>query len=363
MSVTPQTNSGQAPRVSVIMPVYNVSAYVGRAIESVLGQTMGDFEFLAVDDGSTDDSGAICDRYAAQDPRLTVFHRKNAGAPAARNFAMDRARGEFLCFIDSDDWVEPAMLADMCALADAHDLQLVVTAFYIDTYGPHGMRDGMSEKRSVPSQVFESQQAFRQDAAPLFDANLFYVPWNKLYRRSYIEDRHLRFPQTFWDDFPFVLSVIRDVERVAVTDQAYYHFIRARSESETARYRPGMYEKREDEHSWMLDLYQHWGISDEASMEVVYRRYAERLIGCIENVTHPASGLSHAQMRAKVREMILTPQAQLAAAKTQPRSTMMRVMLWPVRGRHPWVAYCEGRFISFVKRHFSILFAKLKASR
>ena len=352
-----------APRVSVIMPVYKVEAYVARAIESVQAQTMGDFEFLIVDDGSPDGSGAICDRYASQDPRIRVFHRENAGAPAARNFAMDRARGTYLCFLDSDDWVEPRMLQDMCALADAHDLQLVVAAFYIDTYGSQGERDCLREKRSVPSRVFESQRAFREGAYALFDMNLLYVPWNKLYRRSYVEARRLRFPQTFWDDFPFVLSVIRDVERVAVTDAAYYHFIRARGESETARYRPGMYEKREEEHAWMLDLYDHWDVHDERSMEVVYRRYAERLVGCIENAVTPEAHATRAEMRRRVREMISTPQARLAVERTRPHSAMMRAMLWPIRRQHPWVAYREGRLISFVKRHFGMLFARLKASR
>ncbi len=157
---------------------------------------------------------------------------------------------------------------------------------------------------------------------------------------------------TFWDDFPFVLSVLRDVERVGVTETPYYHFIRARAESETSRWREGMYEKREDEHTWMLDLYRHWGVDDERSMEVVYRRYAERLIGCIENATCADSKLTRAEQRAAVKRMVETPQAKLAVDRTVPHSLMMRVMLWPIKADHPWVAYMEGRFISFVKRHF-----------
>jgi glycosyltransferase involved in cell wall biosynthesis len=355
--------AGEAPKVSVIMPVYNVERYVGRAIESILAQTLGDFEFLVVDDGSQDSSGRICDSYAERDARVSVFHRPNCGAPAARNFAMDHARGTYLYFLDSDDWAEPSMLEDMYRLGVENDLQLVVAGFYIDTYGSRGEQDCLREKHAVGSVVFEDRRAFREGAYAMFDTNLLYPPWNKLYRRDYVEANGLRFPQTFWDDFPFVLSVIRDVERVGVTESAYYHFIRARADSETARYRRGMYEKREDEHRWMLDLYEHWGVSDERSMEVVYRRYAERLVGCIENACNPASGDTRRQMRRMVASMISTPQAKLAVSRTVPRSTMMRVMLWPIRGQHPWVAYKEGRLISFVKRHFGLLFARLKASR
>ncbi len=351
------------PKVSVIMPVYGVEKYVGRAIESILNQTLEDFEFLIVDDGSPDDSGRICDRYAATDQRIRVFHQENAGAPAARNRALDYARGDYLCFVDADDWAEPRMLEDMYALGAAHGLELVVAGFYIDTYCDDEGNDCFRQVLNVPARVFATQREFRENAYALFDKNQFYPPWNKLYLRSYVEGHGLRFPSTFWDDFPFVLSVLRDVDRVGVTDTPYYHFIRARAESETSRYREGMYEKREDEHAWMLDLYRHWNVCDERSMEVVYRRYAERLIGCIENVTCADCKLSRAERREAVRRMVETPQARLAVEKAVPRSLMMRVMLWPIRGGHPWVAYMEGRVISFVKRHSTKLFSKLKACR
>lgn len=351
------------PKVSVIMPVWGVEKYVGRAIESVLNQTMTDFEFLIVDDGSPDESGRICDRYARTDPRIRVFHQENAGAPAARNLAMDHARGDYLCFMDADDWAEPRMLEDMYALGVAHGLEVVVAGFFIDTYCDDAETDCFRQVLAGEPRVFESQRAFRENAYALFDKNQFYPPWNKLYLRSYIEERHLRFPSTFWDDFPFVLSVIADVERVGVTDVPYYHFIRARAESETARYRAGMYEKREEEHSWMLGLYRHWDVDDERSLEVVYRRYAERLVGCIQNATCADCELTRAEQRAAVRTMISTPQATLAVEKTRPHSVMMRLMLWPIKGGHPWVAYMEGRLISFVKSHSTKLFSKLKARR
>ena len=94
-------------KISVIMPVYRVEDYVGRAIESMQKQTLQEFEFLIVDDGSPDRSGEICDAYAKKDARIRVFHRKNQGAPAARNAAMDLAKGKYLYFLDSDDWAEP----------------------------------------------------------------------------------------------------------------------------------------------------------------------------------------------------------------------------------------------------------------
>jgi glycosyltransferase EpsJ len=265
--------------------------------------------------------------------------------------------------MDADDWAEPCMLEDMVSLAERSMLDLVVCGFFIDTYyGKDG--EHTTEVKSRPNAIYPTQQDFRAAAWQLFDQNLLYTPWNKLFVRERIEQLNVRFRPTFWDDFPFVLDYIRDVERVGVIEQAYYHFIRQRSESETARWRPDMYEKREEEHGWMLDLYHHWGLDgDAASMEVIQRRYIERLIGCIENVCNPACKLPTKEKLALIDTMITSDRAQLAVATAHPRTRMMRTMLVPVKARNARLAYQEGLFISFVKRHNTKVFATLKANR
>ncbi|MBQ8412124.1 MAG: glycosyltransferase family 2 protein, partial [Lachnospiraceae bacterium] len=273
-------------KVSIIMPVYKVEEYVGKAIESIQAQTLTDWEFLIVDDGTPDRSGEICDEYAAKDSRITVIHKENGGAPSARNTAIDIAKGEYFYFMDSDDWAEPNMLEDMYNLAKRDNAQLVVAGFYIDTYIGDGkyMSDDYTLDQDM---VFSDKESFRKSAYKLFDKNLLYTPWNKLFDAKYIMDNNLKFPTTFWDDFPFCISVVKNVERVTVTSKQYYHFLRARTESETSAYRPGMYEKREEEHGWMMDLYRDWHVGDPASVEMIARRYVERFIGCVENVTNP----------------------------------------------------------------------------
>ena len=121
-------------KVSVIMPVYGVEEYVGGAIESIQNQTFTDWEMFAVDDGTKDKSGEICDAYAAKDSRIHVIHKENGGAQSARNVAIDKAQGKYFYFMDSDDFAEPTMLADMVEAAEKHNAQLVVSGYYIDTY-------------------------------------------------------------------------------------------------------------------------------------------------------------------------------------------------------------------------------------
>lgn len=111
--------------LSVIVPVYNVEEYLPRCIDSILAQTYENLEILLVNDGSRDHSGAICDEYARKDSRIRVFHKENGGQSTARNLALDAMTGEFLTFVDSDDWLEPDAYASMMALAMEEKVKLV----------------------------------------------------------------------------------------------------------------------------------------------------------------------------------------------------------------------------------------------
>jgi glycosyltransferase involved in cell wall biosynthesis len=114
------------PKLSVIVPVYNTEKYLRECIDSILAQTFTDFELILVDDGSTDGSGAICDEYAAKHPRIQVIHQENGGVTRARKAAMRIAAGSWISFIDSDDWIDPAMFATMLEKASTSASQIVI---------------------------------------------------------------------------------------------------------------------------------------------------------------------------------------------------------------------------------------------
>ena len=99
--------------ISVIVPVYNTEKYLDRCIQSILAQTYTDFELLLIDDGSTDLSGEICDKYAEQDSRVKVFHKENGGVSSARNLGLDKANGDWVTFVDADDWVTTLYLNNL----------------------------------------------------------------------------------------------------------------------------------------------------------------------------------------------------------------------------------------------------------
>ena len=348
-------------KISAIMPVYNVEKYIGKCIESLQKQTLAEFELIAVDDGSPDTSGKICDEYAALDQRIKVIHKENGGAPSARNAAMEIARGKYLYFMDSDDWAEETMLEDMYNAAEANEAQLVISGYYIDTY--YSDTECYSQEQSFPTTVFSSREDFRRNAYKLFDLNLLYTPWNKLFLREYIEKKNIRFKNVFWDDFPFNLDVIKDVERVVVLENKYYHFMRARAESETAKYRSDMYQKREEEHGWMTELYDYWSVKDAESYEMIQRRYIERVVGCVENITNSDCSLSLKEKKEEIKKIISSDRVKTALRTAKPHSAMMKMILVPIKMKNVTLTYLEGSFISRVKRTNTKLFAKLKAKR
>lgn len=348
-------------KISVIMPVYKVERFIGKCIDSLIAQTLQEWELIAVDDGSPDNSGQICDAYAKKDSRISVIHKENGGAPSARNAAMEIAKGKYFYFMDSDDWAEPSMLEKMYQKAEEHSAQLVVAGFYIDTY--YSDTEFYTQAQCLPAKVFTSQQDFRENAYMMFDKNLLYTPWNKLYLAQYILDHDIRFQNTFWDDFPFNLDVVRDIERVVLMNEKYYHFMRARAESETAKYRADMYDKRETEHGWLLDLYQYWNVNNAESREMIQRRYIERVVGCIENVTNSACTLTKKEKKDFIRKMITGERVRTALKYAKPNSFTMRMMLVPLKMKWTGLTYLEGVIISKVKTRNVKLFASLKANR
>ena len=116
-------------KVSIIVPVYNIENYIRVRVESILAQTYESFELILVDDGSKDNSGILCDEYAAIDSRVKVIHKENGGVSSARNAGLQQAKGEWIMYVDGDDWIDPEMMTEMIAVADRECAALIFGNF------------------------------------------------------------------------------------------------------------------------------------------------------------------------------------------------------------------------------------------
>ena len=187
--------------ISVIVPVYNVERYLRRCVDSILHQTYQDLEVLLVDDGSTDASGAICDEYAAQEERVTAVHQKNGGLSAARNTGLERAQGTYLCFVDSDDFLDSRMLDTLCRDLQDQDADLAVVGFRMF----EREEELAPAELAVPVQCITGREAIR---STLVSYELGDFAWNKLYKRAMFDTLRFRDGKRYEDQF-FMLDVLR----------------------------------------------------------------------------------------------------------------------------------------------------------
>ena len=178
------------PLLSVVIPVYNVEKYLQECIDSVLGQTYTDYEIILVDDGSTDSSGRICDDYLTADTRIQVIHQENGGLSAARNTGLRAARGKFVYFLDSDDYIEACTLEHLTALAEAEQADVVFFDGFV-------FFDECKEDDSVSRYVQKKQyttKSGRTMLAELLDNDEYRTPVQlMLFRRSYLTEHSLWF--------------------------------------------------------------------------------------------------------------------------------------------------------------------------
>ena len=185
--------NGKQPVVSVIVPTYNAGEFVAQCLDSVLGQTMGDFELICVDDGSTDDTWAIVEERAQRDGRVAALRQANAGPGAARNAGLERACGRYVYCLDADDYLECDMLASCVKALDDAQADMALVAFR--TYNQRAGRTYPAEWGMRHEDAFPSYPAgsFTWETAPdLFFETVQNVPWNKMVRRSLLEERGIR---------------------------------------------------------------------------------------------------------------------------------------------------------------------------
>ena len=215
------------PLISVIVPVYRVEAFLPRCLDSICGQTYRNLEIILVDDGSPDNCGKICDEYGEKDPRIRVIHKENGGLSSARNAGLDAAAGEYIGFVDSDDWIAPEMYETLLRAIEKWDAQLACCGRYDVREKTGEEKIGLCPKKDeCVSGVAFAGKIFRYDGC---DSSAC----DKLYRRELLEG--LRYPEgRVCEDMPVTYRLALKAERAALCPKPmYYYFHRQGSITQT----------------------------------------------------------------------------------------------------------------------------------
>ncbi len=218
-------------KVSVIVPVHNVEKYLPRCLDSLVHQTLRDMEILVINDGSPDNSQSIIEEYERNYPQLKGYLKKNGGLSDARNYGLERATGEYIGFIDSDDYVELDMFEKLLRKAEDEQCDLVVCDL-IYTYENHEREDWVMKGLSDLNEN-RNKAGF---LSPLF-------AWNKLYKKELLIDHDLRYPLGLWyEDIPVSIPCFALAKKVGYVPEAMVHYLQRSSSIMGAKYSPRMRE-------------------------------------------------------------------------------------------------------------------------
>jgi glycosyltransferase involved in cell wall biosynthesis len=317
-----------SPRVSVIVPVYNVERYLAKCLDSLLAQTLQDLEVIVVDDGSTDSSAAVIERYRSTDSRVRVVEQRNEGLSSARNAGMARASGEFTAFVDADDWASAEMFETLHDEAIGAQADIVLCN-YVKEYANRSV-----EKQSdLPDRVQYSPTETRSvllrsilgpvgpQLARLENMNSFTTAWGKLYRTSLLRENSLRFIDCVEignEDGLFNIQAFTVARNVVFIRKALYHYRRDNPGSLTSVYRPQLQQQWErlfariekflTEHSLPVECW-----------EALSNRRAVGLFGLARNVLHNDNTMGFLSRYRKIKSL-LRDTVLSAAVKNLPLS-------------------------------------------
>lgn len=212
------------PTISVIVSVYNIEKYIARAVESICSQTYRNLEIILVDDGSKDSSGKICDEFAAKDSRIKVLHKVNGGLSSARNEGIKMASGEYIAFVDGDDWIDEKMYEDMLLIIQKYGADIAIC-----NYKAVG-KDNTIDTSTDEIAVFEGRETLKVFIEEDARYQIQNAAWNKLYKRSLMGD--LRFPEgKLFEDIVYTTKLLAKSRKAVYLNKAYYNYIFDRSDS------------------------------------------------------------------------------------------------------------------------------------
>lgn len=231
------------PKISIVVPVYNAQEYLETCLDSLLEQTYDNYEILLIDDGSNDESGNICRYYETKDDKIRVFFQKNRGVSCARNKGLELATGQYVMFVDADDWINNNMLSDLARQLIKAESDLVMCSFICEYgYKSEYISSGYFSKTLLNEKEIKEQLIFglveKSENEESHSLATFRGPVAKLFNLELIRNEKLYFDQQLiiGEDFLFNLHYLKNCKKVLILNEYYYHY-RVNENSITRKYK------------------------------------------------------------------------------------------------------------------------------
>lgn len=213
------------PKISIIVPIYNVEQYLSKCIDSILNQTFKDFELILINDGSIDKCGEICDNYSLIDNRITVVHQANSGVSSARNVGIDYARGDYIAFVDPDDYIHEKMYENLYNAATENNVDIVICNFSLVNEQTGDLMDSKPTTKGLSERKISGLECLGE----FYNCDDYYIlPWNKLYKKTLFNK--IRFPQgLIYEDEYIAHKVFFIAKNVMCLSECYYYYLQRKA--------------------------------------------------------------------------------------------------------------------------------------
>ncbi|MDQ0198774.1 glycosyltransferase family 2 protein [Neobacillus ginsengisoli] len=223
------------PKISIIVPVYKIEHYIHKCVDSILAQSFKDFELILINDGSPDDSGKICNEYSVKDSRIKVIHKKNGGVSSARNAGIDLATGEYILFVDSDDWIEKDALDTLINQLKLEKSDSIIFGSVKDLYTEQKLIK--SELNGVHKKVNINVSDLGSNFVYLFNTVGLLASWMYLFKAKIIKDHKLYFNESLvlYEDFDFNLRFLKNSINLTFIPNVLYHYNMSTSINQLAK--------------------------------------------------------------------------------------------------------------------------------
>jgi glycosyltransferase involved in cell wall biosynthesis len=270
-------------KVSIIVPMYKSEPFLSKCLDSILSQTLKEIEIILIDDGSPDNSGKIAEEYAQRDHRIQVIHQTNSGPGTSRNRGIEASRGEYIGFVDSDDWVDPKMYEKLYGAAYTNNAQVAICNYMEEYTNPN--RSFIISHPFKENDLLDKKR-IREHIITSFATNDnmgYYSLWNKVYKREWLLEKNLKINEerNHGEDWWFNLMVFSIADRAVFLTGEYYHYMRINSNSLMLKYNENQFDLFLSGRNHLLSLLHLCGIEISKYQIELDKRFVEECIGCI----------------------------------------------------------------------------------
>lgn len=286
------------------MPAYKVEKYIAKAIESVIHQSFENFELLVINDGSPDNSSRIAEDYAVIDSRVRVLHKENGGLSDARNFGIEHACGNYLYFIDSDDWIEVDLLKILYGNIHSNPADIYVFGYYLDVEDTRG---NVVQRHPIHAKSYHF--SIGSDKPPKLSTHLMGLlgyAWNKVYSKAFIERHNYRYDKgiSLVEDMLFNASAYQNAGSLCIIEDCLYHYISRNTPTLIKSYHKESFELILKKHRAVKPFLMRWGYSKNKIKYALADNLVQGIQYCINNLLYYKSDLASAEKKKYINEIL-----------------------------------------------------------